>query len=139
MPQLLADDLARAIVKRERVLELFGKCAAADCRDIQQQAVLRIIKQQSLFQLTLLVNALTNYSRRQDRRRDVTWLITDHTSIRAGNHIFRSAGRSFRPNSKDTLRRQTLLDVEAGNYRSELILNGDLQQAVAGGGAPDLF
>src|SRR5437763_30903 len=45
--ELVADDLARAIVKRECILKLLGKSAAADGRDIEQQTILRIIELQT--------------------------------------------------------------------------------------------
>src|SRR4051812_9534881 len=104
MRHLLANYLPRAVIKRKRILKLLRKSAAANRRDVEQQTVLRIIKQQTLLQFARLMNALADHPRGQHGRRDMAGLISHQAVVRAGDQTL-DAIRSVRRYGEDPLRR----------------------------------
>src|SRR5213075_199806 len=99
----LADNFSRPVIKRKRVLKLFRKGAAADSSHIHEQAVLRIIKLQAGIQFALLMYALADDPRRQDRRRHARGLVSHYAVVRAHDHALAAIRRALRKDGKNSL------------------------------------
>jgi hypothetical protein len=84
--QFFSNDFAGTVRESEGILKLLGKGPAANRRDVQQQAVLRIIQFQSGTQFGLFVNSLAYDACRQHGRCDVSRLISHQASIRARDY-----------------------------------------------------
>src|SRR5438552_11410312 len=127
----LPDNFAGTVKERECILKLLGERAAADRRDVQQQTILRIIQSQARTQFIRLMYSLADDARRLYCRRDESRFVAHHAAIGAGDDTLAAVGGAFGQHCKDALRRQTLLNIQTRNDRSELIVERDSQQAVA--------
>ena len=87
--KLVTKQVASRVEERERVLKLFGECAAAGCFHVQRKTVLRIVEIQHCSNLFILKDSLAHHPRNAEQRSEVTGDVARDSSIRSDpQHLF---------------------------------------------------